>query len=166
MGCDNARRVLAVQHQVNELKSHICSHYWQDLLTNGDENVTRSHQVGDSTPKLLLCCFLFFKVSFGISWLMISAAHSLFTLQLSSLDQDRNIHHLAQDILGTLSWQYLCQCLVSIMLDEKLPLSCQNNYSELLVSPQFGDERKMIIFFATQDMVDFHTALFSKVLSR
>lgn len=29
-----------------------------------------------------------------------------------------------------------------------------------------GDERKMIIFFATQDMVDYHTALFSKVLSR
>lgn len=29
-----------------------------------------------------------------------------------------------------------------------------------------GDERKMIIFFATQDMVDYHTALFSKVLSK
>lgn len=29
-----------------------------------------------------------------------------------------------------------------------------------------GDERKMIIFFATQDMVDYHTALFSTVLSR
>ncbi|XP_068227912.1 ATP-dependent DNA helicase DDX31-like [Palaemon carinicauda] len=30
----------------------------------------------------------------------------------------------------------------------------------------YGDERKIIIFFATQDMVDYHTALFSQVLSR
>ncbi|XP_050728158.1 probable ATP-dependent RNA helicase DDX31 isoform X2 [Eriocheir sinensis] len=36
----------------------------------------------------------------------------------------------------------------------------------ILSKCRFGDERKMIIFFATQDMVDYHTALFSKVLSR
>ncbi|KAK7068938.1 ATPdependent RNA helicase [Halocaridina rubra] len=29
----------------------------------------------------------------------------------------------------------------------------------------YGDEKKIIIFFATQDMVDYHTALFSQVLS-
>ncbi|XP_069940807.1 ATP-dependent DNA helicase DDX31-like [Cherax quadricarinatus] len=36
----------------------------------------------------------------------------------------------------------------------------------ILSKCKFGDERKMIVFFATQDMVDYHTALFSKVLSR
>lgn len=36
----------------------------------------------------------------------------------------------------------------------------------ILSKCKFGDERKMIVFFATQDMVDYHTALFSQVLSR
>ncbi|XP_042219617.1 probable ATP-dependent RNA helicase DDX31 [Homarus americanus] len=36
----------------------------------------------------------------------------------------------------------------------------------ILSKCKFGDERKMVVFFATQDMVDYHTALFSKILSR
>ncbi|KAK3872445.1 hypothetical protein Pcinc_022474 [Petrolisthes cinctipes] len=36
----------------------------------------------------------------------------------------------------------------------------------ILSKCRFGNERKMIIFFATQDMVDYHTALFSEILSK
>ncbi|XP_064114900.1 probable ATP-dependent RNA helicase DDX31 [Macrobrachium nipponense] len=36
----------------------------------------------------------------------------------------------------------------------------------ILSKCMYGDERKIIIFFATQDMVDYHTALFSQVLSK
>ena len=36
----------------------------------------------------------------------------------------------------------------------------------ILSKCMYGDEKKLIIFFATQDMVDYHTALFSQVLSK
>ncbi|ROT70695.1 putative ATP-dependent RNA helicase [Penaeus vannamei] len=34
------------------------------------------------------------------------------------------------------------------------------------LSSGVGDEKKMIVFFATQDLVDFHTEIFSRLLSR
>ncbi|XP_027220877.2 ATP-dependent DNA helicase DDX31 [Penaeus vannamei] len=36
----------------------------------------------------------------------------------------------------------------------------------ILSKCKVGDEKKMIVFFATQDLVDFHTEIFSRLLSR
>ncbi|XP_045598838.2 ATP-dependent DNA helicase DDX31 [Procambarus clarkii] len=51
-----------------------------------------------------------------------------------------------------------------IMVPAKLRLVTLSAF--ILSKCKFGDERKMIVFFATQDMVDYHTALFAQVLSR
>ncbi|CAL4135053.1 unnamed protein product, partial [Meganyctiphanes norvegica] len=36
----------------------------------------------------------------------------------------------------------------------------------ILAKCRYGDERKMLIFMSTQDMVDYHTAVFSRILAR
>lgn len=74
--------------------------------------------------------------------------------------EDSNENQLTSEALATpanLSHHYL-------LVPAKLRLVTLAAF--ILSKCKFGDERKMIIFFATQDMVDFHTALFSKVLSR
>ncbi|XP_076062134.1 ATP-dependent DNA helicase DDX31 [Oratosquilla oratoria] len=51
-----------------------------------------------------------------------------------------------------------------LLVPAKLRLVCLAAF--ILLKCRFGKERKMIVFMSTQDMVDYHTALFKAVLSR
>ncbi|XP_042887829.1 probable ATP-dependent RNA helicase DDX31 isoform X2 [Penaeus japonicus] len=88
------------------------------------------------------------------------AGMSLVSPEIIDVSQEGEDGKLACEALATpenLSHNY-------ILVPAKLRLVTLAAF--ILSKCKVGDEKKMIVFFATQDMVDFHTEIFSRLLSR